>query len=252
MKILQNNTQAFFSGFVTVLLLLSGFQTYADPKENQINYSPDHWPSRWSSAIHKQQTGRFPKRDNNQNQPAELPEAVSGQDLFYSYSGESQLHSGEKLNKYDRRYLKQPAKANEAHRNVPSRINNPYRLPHYQNRTPYMVNSHNGYSPVYEPAFGPPGTGMPYAGMPYAGMPYGGMPYGGMPYGGMPYGGMPYGGMPYGGTPYGGMPYGGTPYGGMPSTGSSPFGMFPFGGSPYGNYGNSGMWNPFSWILQLF
>jgi len=229
---LIDKQQRYFSRTITLLLLLSMNHIYADSKSNQVNYSPDHWPSRWSSAISQQQNGKFPNREQNQIQPAELPEAVSEQDLFYSsWSKATQMGTGDKITKSDRRYLQQPVRNSQrqvAYHYQPSRTNyNRLKaLPYGYHGPTYGVNPYYGSTPLFDPVLGHTGGGLPF-------MP-GNSPYG-SPYGLAPYGVAPYGGI----NPYMGSQNSGFPFGFMP------FSMTPFGGAPYGHYGSPGMWNPF-------
>jgi len=247
MNNLLDKQRKYLTHVVGIVLVLSGLHANAGSRSNEVNYSPDHWPSRWSSAIHQQKNGKFPKREQDQTQPDELPEAVSEQDLFYSYLNSGRMNPETNLKKYDRRYLQQPirdTKRQTAYQPSQGYYNRLRSTP--QN---YGANPHYGGNPMIDPVTGFPGGGLPVLpGMPGS-APMGMSPnYGGVPYGGMPYGGMPYGGVPYGGAPYGGIPYGGSPFGFSP-IGSMPFFGTPFGGSPYGHYGNPGIWNPFmgSW-----
>ncbi len=69
---------------LTCLFVVLSFHVYADSRVRNLSYSPDHWPTRWSSAIRQQQSSKFPNRQKDQVVPPALPETVSEQDLFYS------------------------------------------------------------------------------------------------------------------------------------------------------------------------
>ena len=175
------------SGLYTGLLLalLTGFggQAYADP--NQVSYSPDHWPSRWSSAIRQQQTARFPTRDEVQAPPAGLPQAVFEQDLFYSPSMASRFERS------DRRYNHaRQAPAQRFSRHSGRYIRDAAFA--YQNRFSAGPNNHTGSASMYPygtsvPAMDPmptfPGVGLPMMpGIPGA-YPMNITQFGGMPFG---------------------------------------------------------------------
>ena len=202
---------------LTILLIGLGGPVYA---ESETSYSPDYWPSRWGSAIRHQKSGKYPTRQIEQEPLADLPEAVSEQDLFFS------PHQGKKFDTRGKSY------SNPRFSRNPSRHNrdSAYAYPNNAGAS----NKSNQQMPAMDPALGNPGNGIPMmpgvpGGLPFAGVPYGGTPFGGTPYGGYPYGGIPYGGSPYGGSPYGGYPYGGMPFGfpgGKMGMWSMPFGSF--------------------------
>ena len=182
-----------------LIALLVGFSgpVNAQSNGNQVSYSPDHWPNRWSSAIRQQQTAKFPTRDTVQTSPAELPEAVFEQDLFYSPSmagrndrGEGRLHLGHRISphRFSRnsgQYIRDPAFAYQ-----------PGFGAAYQN---YGGSTYMHPSTASMPAFDP--VGYPGAGIPL--MPGGPGAY---PMNIAAFGGLPFGGIPPGGAPYGGMP----------------------------------------------
>ncbi len=225
MNNLLDKQQKYLPGFLGIVLVVTGFHTNAGSRSNEVNYSPDHWPSRWSSAIHQQKTGKFPKREQDQTQPDELPDAVSEQDLFYSYLNRGRMDPDNNWKKYDRRYLQQPVRDSRrqtAYQSGQGNYNRLRSLPYNYGSNPYY-----GSNLMIDPVTGFPGGGFPVLpGMPgYAPI-------------FSPYGGVPYGGFPYRGGPYGGSPFGFSPFGSMPFFGS------PFGGTPYGYYGSPGIWGP--------
>jgi len=188
-----------------LIALLVGFSgpVIAQSNGNQVSYSPDHWPSRWSSAIRQQQTAKFPTRDTAQTSPAELPEGVFEQDLFFSPSmanrfdrGDGRLHSGKRnsphrFSRNSGQYIRDPAFAYQAGYGAT-----------YQNYggSAYMYPS-TASMPGFDPVPGYPGAGIPLMpGVPGA-YPMNVNSIGGLPYGGFPPGGMPFGGMPFGGAP---------------------------------------------------
>jgi len=84
---MMNNKTIYFS-VLTSALLLNGLsaQLHAESMQRNaqgVSYSYDHWPKRWSSAIHQQKDTRFPTRQKP-HVPAQMKEeSVSEQDLFY-------------------------------------------------------------------------------------------------------------------------------------------------------------------------
>lgn len=73
---------------VSGLFLLSGLAMplYAEPGQRQmqaVSYSYDHWPKRWSSAIHQQQDARFPTRQKSEIPKQHKEQSISARDLFY-------------------------------------------------------------------------------------------------------------------------------------------------------------------------
>lgn len=179
------------TGLLVVLLLGFSGTVYAQPNSSQVSYSHDHWPSRWSSAIHQQQTGEFPTREEVQTSPAELPAAVLEQDLFFSPSLDSgfawsnrQYNTGKPYqgHRFSRDSSRQIRDAAYAH---PARYGSP---------ADYYPGSNFNYpygtsAPGIDPVLGFPGIGIPL--MP--GIP-GSYPIGAFPFGGLPNGAYgPYG-----------------------------------------------------------
>ncbi len=172
-----------FTGLLLALLTGVVGQAYADP--NQVSYSPDHWPSRWSSAIRQQQTARFPSREEVQAPPAELPETVFEQDLFYSPSTASKFERSNRSYNYGRR-----ASAQRFSRHSGRYIRDAAFA--YQNRFATGPNNYTGSAymhpygasvPVMEPMPTFPGMGLPMMpGIPGA-YPMNTTPFGGMPSG---------------------------------------------------------------------
>lgn len=174
-----------FAGLLIVLL--AGFvgQVNADPDSRQVSYSPDHWPSRWSSAIRQQQTARFPTREEVQTPPAELPEAVFEQDLFYSPSTAGRYEGRDRRYSYGKR-----AAAPRFSRHSGRHIRDAAFA--YQNRFGVAANNYAGSVhmkplgpsvPMMDPMPVYPGIGFPVMpGLPGA-YPANVLPFGGMPLG---------------------------------------------------------------------
>jgi len=206
-----------------ILLMAFGGQVCAQPNPSQVSYSPDHWPTRWSSAIRQQKTARFPTRVAEKVTLEELPEAVMDEDLFFSPSLNSRFERGNRQSNYGQRNLKHRFSRDSSQYSRDSAYA-------YQRRSGPASNNYGGSS-------------YNYGGSPYN---YGGSPYN---YGGSPYN---YGGSPYM-YPYANpMPavnappmYPGVGFPMMPGVPAAyPMGLLPFGGTPYGYPGNIAMWNP--------
>jgi len=172
------------------MLLLAGvsWQASADSRSTGLSYSPDHWPTRWSSAIRQKQNGQFPTR---QKQPQSVTrrtnadsDSVSERDLFYqpdrgrrySRDYESDLDTHAARHRYlrdARRFSRDAAFAYNDMANM---------LPPYGGYASY------GYGIGMDPVLGHPGIGIPFLpGIPL-GYPIGVAPFGAWPYSGYPLG----------------------------------------------------------------
>jgi len=187
------------TGLLIVLLVAVAGEVCAEPNSRQVTYSPDHWPSRWSSAIHQQQNARFPTRVEEKVTLEELPETVLEQDLFSSPSLGARHDSGQRPYNYGQRQLKHRFSRNSGqnmrdaafayqsgNRAAPANYGGPAYRPAYAypHATPMPA---MGLLPGY-PGVGYPGVGFPGAGFPIMpGLP-GAYPMYIGPYGGMPYG----------------------------------------------------------------
>ncbi len=84
---MMNNKIIYFSALTASLLSIGlSSQTYAESMNRQVQgvtYSYDHWPKRWSSAIHQQKDARFPTRQKQQVPSRKMEESVFEHDLFY-------------------------------------------------------------------------------------------------------------------------------------------------------------------------
>jgi len=143
----------------------------AEHRGRDLSYSPDHWPSRWSTAIRQQQSGNYPTRQIENTPPPELPSSdsiweVSEHDLFSAPATERYnrpaRRGGRKTPSYFRDYKKrtiQPRRAAFAYYGMPP-------------LSPAQVHpgSANGLNNIaIDPVLGHPGMGIPI--MP--GTPYG-------------------------------------------------------------------------------
>jgi len=75
-----------FAASTALLLSSLSSQLVAEPALRQVqgvSYSDDHWPKRWSSAIHQQQDARFPDRQKTKLTVQHREESISARDLFY-------------------------------------------------------------------------------------------------------------------------------------------------------------------------
>ncbi len=86
------NSKTMFLSLITSALLLNGLASnvqaestakYTQRNMQGISYSHDHWPKRWSSAIHQQKDARFPTRQKQQRPAHSKEESVFESDLFY-------------------------------------------------------------------------------------------------------------------------------------------------------------------------
>jgi len=186
----------------------------AQNKESRVSYSPEDWPTRWSSAIHQQKTAKFPTRTNTQEPLTELPEAVSEQDLFYSPQQDRRMRQDSRSYSHYQPYSKQhfARKTNQTGRDSARAYLTNNRQTNIRQTQRYYGNSPYGYQnasslTVMDPILGHPSLAVPMApSFPMNMWPFGFMSFGALPYAGNPYAGAPYGGIPYGG--YGASPYG--------------------------------------------
>lgn len=141
---------------------------FADNRDRGISYSPDHWPSRWSSAIRQQQSGGYPTRKIERTPPPELPSTgsltgVSEQDLFYSPERNSFRQNRTTRSdsphylRENRSYTRESRKPAYAYYGMPPAV---YSYPGYANGLANIAT---------DPVLGHPGVGIPI--MP--GIPYG-------------------------------------------------------------------------------
>lgn len=195
--------------YAILLVMLAGLSIAASAQAGGrgVSYSPDQWPTRWSSAIQQQQNGNYPTRQLNQSPPPELPaqaSSVSEQDLFSIPS----LRRGDEQSRQGWRHRQ------------------PYgQMPHYRRFRDNQLA--NGYGV---------GQGASMAAFAYYGMPamqygnftnaYSGFPYGTAPMGIDPVLGHPGMGIPImPGTPFG-YPMMGLPIAGYPGGVGIPFGRW--------------------------
>lgn len=186
------------TGLLIILLVAFAGKVYADPNSRHVTYSPDHWPSRWSSAIHQQQNARFPTRVEEKVTLEELPETVVEQDLFFSPSVDARDDQGHRSHNYGQRQLKARFSRNSgqqirdaafAYQSGYGRAPANYAGPAYR---PANVNPYATPMPAMGPLPGLPGVGYPGVGYPGVGFPMmpgapGAYPMNIGPYG-MPYG----------------------------------------------------------------
>ena len=211
------------TGLLIVLLVAFAGPVCAEPNSRQVTYSPDHWPSRWSSAIHQQQNARFPTRVEEKVTLEELPETVLEQDLFSSPSLDARYDQGHRPQNYGQRQLKSRFSRNSGQQ---------MRDAAFAYQSGYGRAPANYAGSAYRPAFGGPAYGYPYATpMPAMGL-LPGFPGSGYP--GVGYPGVGYPGVGFPGTGFPIMP-------GLP--GAYPMNIGPYG-MPYGYPGNMAMWTP--------
>ncbi|MGD8783954.1 MAG: hypothetical protein PVF28_01760 [Thioalkalispiraceae bacterium] len=169
---------------LSVSLLLSPVN--AERATNDLSYSHEHWPSRWSSAIRQQQGNKYPTRKREQNTPPELPEAVSENDLFHSPSQRKRYGRTNRSSRFDRHL---PRKRFYRQTSVNPRAAAVAYQPVFNGR-PYTAFASQGlahgypvHTPAIDPVLGHPGIGIPIMpGIPL-GYPVGVHPYAGVPYG---------------------------------------------------------------------
>jgi len=190
-------------GFI-ISMMCAGVPAYAENEENRVSYSPEDWPTRWSSAIHQQKTAKFPTRTNTQAPLTELPEAVSDADLFHSPQQGRGMGQAPRPYNYYQPYTNQhfARKGNQTGRDSAHAYQ-----PNVRNTQGYYGNTQYGYQnasslTVMDPILGHPSLAVPMAPR----FPMNMWPFGFMSFGGFPYAANPYGGFPYGG--YGVLPYG--------------------------------------------
>ena len=70
--------------YLAFVLIVMPCHIYAQENDNQLSYSADQWPTRWTNAIQQQQAGKFPARTYAQTTFSELPSGLSENELFYS------------------------------------------------------------------------------------------------------------------------------------------------------------------------
>jgi len=228
------------TGLLIILLVAFAGPVCAEPNSRQVTYSPDHWPSRWSSAIHQQQNARFPTRVEEKVALEELPETVLEQDLFSSPSLDGRNDQGNRPHNYGQRQLKHRFSRNSGQS---------MRDAAFAYQSGYGVAPANYARPAYRQAYGGPAYGYPHAnpipalpGYPGAGFP--GVGYPGIGYSGIGY---PGAGFPGVGFPGVGFPGAGFPGFGFPIMtgvpGAYPMNIGPYG-MPYGYPGSMAMWTP--------
>ncbi len=166
----------FTISIVSGLLLLTGLpmQLYAEPGQRQfqgVSYSYDHWPKRWSSAIHQQQDARFPTRQKSDIPRQHKEHSISARDLFYvpstdnrygfAYPG-SQVDERLSRNRYLRAIRTSPRESAYAYHPI---------QPMYfsgQFGPVYGGFGMNSGAVGFDPVMGMPGNGMPFMpGAPY-------------------------------------------------------------------------------------
>jgi len=205
----------FPTGLLIILLVAFAGEVYAEPNSRQVTYSPDHWPSRWSSAIHQQRNARFPTRTEEKVTLEELPEIVLEQDLFSSPSLDARYDQGNRPYNYGQRQLKHRFSRNSGQ---------------YMRDAAFAYQSGYGAAPAN------------YAGPAYRGPAYVYPQANPMPAMGLLPG---YPGVRFPGVGYPGLGYPGAGFPIMPGVpGTYPMNMIPYGGMPYGYPGNMAMWTP--------
>lgn len=193
-------------GLLIALLVGLVGQISAQSKSENISYSHEQWPTRWSSAIQQQQTSKFPNRQVVETALAELPESVSDQDLFYSPPAGRQYSVGRgRNNNYKRGYTAQQFSRNQGQyiRDAAFAYQSAGRGNNYG--TPNYMRPYNASMPVMDPVLGHPSFPLPMMAAPGV-YPMGMMPFSVMPFGAMPFGIMPFGfptGANYWTSPYG-------------------------------------------------
>jgi len=195
-----------FSGLMMIALTTISVPVAAASKSDQVSYSPEHWPTRWSSAIHQQQSAKFPTRNNTQLPPGELPTAVSEQDLFYSPNESRQYRNSNRPYQYNKQYSGQRFSRDQGQymRDAAYAYQRRLRaMPTGYNTINSMPGSYTGSMPVMDPVLGHPSFAVPiYPGQQNM-----------------------------------------YPMGGLPSSGMFPFGGFSFFGGPFGYPVNMGFWS---------
>jgi len=159
-----------YISLVSAVLMLSGLssQLYAESGHRQVqsvSYSYDHWPKRWSSAIHQQQDSRFPNRQKS-NIPAQQKEkSISEHDLFYLPSTDRRYGFS-----YPRNQANERLSGHRYLRDV--RMTSRESAYAYRRMQPMYFSGHFG--PVYggfgmnagtvglDPVIGMPGNGIPF------------------------------------------------------------------------------------------
>ena len=211
------------TGLLIILLVAFAGKVYAEPNSRQVTYSPDHWPSRWSSAIHQQQNARFPTRVEEKVTLEELPETVLEQDLFSSPSLDGRNDQGNRPYNYGQRQLKHRFSRNSGQQ---------MRDAAFAYQSGYGAAPANYARPAYRPAYSGPAYGYPHTPlMPAMGLLPG---YPGVGYPGAGFPGVGYPGVGYPGVGFPIMP-------GIP--GAYPMNIGPYG-MPYGYPGSMAMWTP--------
>ncbi len=178
-----------------------GVPVDAEEKGNRVSYSPEDWPTRWSSAIHQQKTAKFPTRTNTQEPLTELPEAVSDQDLFFSPQQGRRMRQDSRSYSHYQPYSQQyfARKGNQTGRDSASAYLTNNRLMNMRQPQSYYGNSPYGYQnaslqTVMDPVLGHPSLVVPMSPrFPMNMWPFGFMSFGGLPYARNPYGAVPYG-----------------------------------------------------------
>ncbi len=224
------------TGLLIILLVAFAGPVCAEPNSRQVTYSPDHWPSRWSSAIHQQQNARFPTRVEEKVTLEELPETVLERDLFSSPSLDGRNDQGNRPHNYGQRQLKHRFSRNSGQS---------MRDAAFAYQSGYGAAPANYARPAYRPAYGGPAYGYPHAN-PMPALPgYPGAGFPGVGYPGIGYPGIGYPGVGYPGVGYPGVGFPGAGFPVMPGVpGAYPMNMVPYGGMPYGYPGSMAMWTP--------
>lgn len=163
------------------LMVGLSFHVHADSRVRNLSYSPDHWPTRWSSAIRQQQSSKFPTRQKDQAAPPALPETVSEQDLFSSPPQGSRHDCCARRYGFNQRF---------SHQNYLHNARGNVRDAAYAYQIRFQVSPYSGMGQLYmptpyassmmvmDPVLGHPGIGMPMMpGVP-AGYLFGGVSYG--------------------------------------------------------------------------
>ncbi len=175
----DNKMRFLYLQLTTALLLMVSISStstvLAGASESKVSYSTDHWPNRWSSAIH-QKSGKYPSRERDPVDAPDLPKEVSEHDLFYTLAAPRQA---------------QPMRGS-FNSGAAYAYGNPYRATQLQNISQQVQHPMLGY-PGYQPNFSPypvsnsmPGMyGAPFGAYPMIGTPF--SPLGSLPMGGFPF-----------------------------------------------------------------
>jgi len=187
--------------FLALVMMVTGSTFVLASSQSSVSYSTQHWPARWSSAIH-QKSDQYPTRDTKQKEFQEGTNTVSDGDLFstlpanyakvnnYGFnrlnigtfnSGQATAYNGIRNINYrpapNRTYQVQTQPWELPNRNY-SYGQIPSQMPYYVNANNFMPFGGLPY-PAYTAAAYPGFANNPYglSGLPFSGMPFSGMPF---------------------------------------------------------------------------